>query len=139
MIHPVKAEIKWRKIHKITSCAWTRKKKKSREGQNPIFSPKDLYLVGRVERFCGFLLRYYGCRSLRDFSGYRVESAGAWSFFTGVTRCDPAPKKARGIDYIWYTPYRRLDLEIKWYHGHLLIYCFTQHICYRCTCVWIDE
>lgn len=72
MIHSVKAEIKWRKIHKISSCAWTRKKKKSREGQNPIFSPKDLDLVGWVDRFCGFLLRYYGCRSLRDFSGYRV-------------------------------------------------------------------
>lgn len=91
VIHPVKTEIKWRKIHKITSCAWTRKEKKvPREGQNPIFSPKYLDLEGRVERFCGFVLRYYGCRSLRDFSGYRV-SAGAWSFFTGVTRCDPAP------------------------------------------------
>lgn len=32
VIHPVKTEIKWRKIHKITSCAWTRKEKKSSTG-----------------------------------------------------------------------------------------------------------
>lgn len=36
VIHPVKTEIKWRKIHKITSCAWTRKEKKKFHGRDKI-------------------------------------------------------------------------------------------------------
>lgn len=76
------------------------KKKVPREGQNPIFSPKHLDLEGRVESFCGFVLRYYGCRSLRDFFP-DIECLQVHGHSSPVLPvATQPPEKARGIGYI---------------------------------------